>query len=170
MKKPSHSGKDEVSDPACHNPQAETPHCHEAAASDAPTCHEHEGSGADHPSGSGAYICPMCPGVSSDIPAACPMCGMALEPANPATSTVYICTMHLEITKDAPGDCPICGMGLEPMTVVAEEGPNPELIDMNRRFWVSLLFTVPLLVLAMGEMVHLLPDTGLFGLAPYGSV
>jgi Cu+-exporting ATPase len=103
----------------------------------------------------GEYICPMCPGVSSDKPAACPKCGMALEPAMviPATRTQYTCPMHPEIIRDEPGDCPICGMALEPVTVSAEEPPNPELIDMTRRFWVGAALTVPLLVITMGELV-----------------
>jgi Cu+-exporting ATPase len=93
----------------------------------------------------GEYICPMCPGVSSDKPAACPKCGMALEPAMviPATRTQYTCPMHPEIIRDEPGDCPICGMALEPVTVSAEEPPNPELTAL----------TVPLLVITMGELV-----------------
>ncbi|MDJ0948435.1 MAG: copper-translocating P-type ATPase [Alphaproteobacteria bacterium] len=93
----------------------------------------------------------MCPGVSSEGPAACPKCGMALEPAAPAlpTRTQYTCPMHPEVVRDGPGDCPICGMALEPVTVTVEEGPNPELVDMSRRFWVSLALTVPVVGLAM---------------------
>jgi P-type Cu+ transporter len=99
------------------------------------------------------YICPMCPGVSSVGPAACPKCGMALEPevALPSTRTEWTCPMHPEIVREGPGSCPICGMALEPKTITAEED-NPELRDMARRFWVSLIFTVPLLALAMAHM------------------
>ncbi len=61
--------------------------------------------------------------------------------------------MHPEIVRDAPGSCPKCGMALEPRTVTAEEEENPELVDMTRRFWVSLVLTVPLLLVAMGEYV-----------------
>jgi len=66
----------------------------------------------------------------------------------------YICPMHPEIVTDGPSDCPICGMALEPvMAPGADAGPNPELIDMNRRFWVSVVFALPLLVLEMGQHV-----------------
>jgi len=64
--------------------------------------------------------------------------------------TKYTCPMHTEIVRDAPGDCPICGMALEPMGVpAADEGPNPELVDFTRRFWVAAALTVPLLILTM---------------------
>ncbi|MEQ9590857.1 MAG: heavy metal translocating P-type ATPase [Parvibaculaceae bacterium] len=70
--------------------------------------------------------------------------------------TKYTCPMHPEIVRDAPGDCPICGMALEPMGVpTGDEGPNPELIDFTRRFWVGAVLTVPLLVLTMGPFVGL---------------
>jgi Cu+-exporting ATPase len=81
---------------------------------------------------------------------------MALEPASiglPATKTEYVCPMHPEIVRDAPGSCPICGMALEPRTVNIEEETNPELIDMARRFWVSLALAVPVLLLAMSDML-----------------
>ena len=106
----------------------------------------------------GSYICPMHPEVRETGPAACPKCGMALEPETPtalATRTQYTCPMHPEIVRDEPGECPICGMALEPMTVSLEKEENPELVDMTRRFWVSTLLTVPLAVLAMGEFVGL---------------
>ncbi|MFC5301808.1 heavy metal translocating P-type ATPase [Azospira restricta] len=64
--------------------------------------------------------------------------------------TKFTCPMHPEIVRDAPGDCPKCGMALEPMGVPAEdEGPNPELVDFTRRFWIGTAFTVPLLILTM---------------------
>jgi Cu+-exporting ATPase len=71
-------------------------------------------------------------------------------PAPPAgAATTYTCPMHPEIVQDRPGICPKCGMALEPVLVAAEAEPNPELRDMTRRFWVGLVLTVPLLVLAM---------------------
>ena len=63
--------------------------------------------------------------------------------------TIWTCPMHPEIRRDGPGSCPICGMALEPLEPSLEEGPNPELIDMTRRFWVSTAFTVPLAVLVI---------------------
>ena len=69
--------------------------------------------------------------------------------------TIYTCPMHPEIRQVGPGSCPICGMALEPETVSLDEGPDPELIDMRRRFWWSTLFTVPLFIYAMSDMVSL---------------
>lgn len=70
--------------------------------------------------------------------------------------TKYTCPMDPEIVRDEPGDCPICGMALEPMGVpTGEEGPNPELVDFTRRFWVGAVLTLPVLVLAMGPMIGL---------------
>jgi Cu+-exporting ATPase len=66
---------------------------------------------------------------------------------------IYTCPMHPEVRQVGPGSCPKCGMALEPLEITADEGPNHELIDMTRRFWVSLVLTVPVLGLAMGEML-----------------
>src|SRR3546814_484889 len=96
----------------------------------------------------GKYICPMCPGVENEGPAACPKCGMPLELAAPMPlqrQVQYTCPMHPEVVQDEPGECPKCGMALEPITVSAEE-KNPELIEMTRRFWVGAGLTVPVLV------------------------
>jgi Cu+-exporting ATPase len=65
----------------------------------------------------------------------------------------YICPMHPQIVRNAPGSCPICGMALEPRTATAHEDESPELTDMTRRFWVGLALTVPVFVMAMGEML-----------------
>src|SRR4051795_10022519 len=64
--------------------------------------------------------------------------------------TVYTCPMHPEIRQIGPGVCPICGMALEPEIATAETGPNPELADMTRRFWIGLVLTAPVFVLEMG--------------------
>ncbi|WP_394886998.1 heavy metal translocating P-type ATPase [Mesorhizobium sp. AaZ16] len=70
--------------------------------------------------------------------------------------TQYTCPMHPEIVRDKPGSCPICGMALEPMGVpTGEEGPNPELVNFTRRFWVSAALSIPLLILTMGPMLGL---------------
>ena len=69
------------------------------------------------------------------------------------TRTRYTCPMHPEVVQDGPGECPICGMALEPVTVTVEEEVNPELISMTRRFWASLVLTVPVVVLAMGDLI-----------------
>ena len=67
--------------------------------------------------------------------------------------TIWTCPMHPQIRWDHPGNCPICGMALEPMDPAAEEGPNPELIDMSRRLWVSLALTVPVAALVMASEI-----------------
>jgi Cu+-exporting ATPase len=67
--------------------------------------------------------------------------------------TKYTCPMHPEIVRDGPGACPICGMALEPMVPALDEGPNPELIDMMRRFWIAAALALPVFLLAMGDMV-----------------
>ena len=101
------------------------------------------------------YTCPMHPEVRQHDPGVCSKCGMALEPvaAGRATKTDYICPMHAEIVAEEPGSCPRCGMALEPRTLTEEEAPNPELIDMTRRFWISLAFSLPVFLLAMSEMI-----------------
>jgi len=71
-------------------------------------------------------------------------------PAPVPEGAVYTCPMHPEIRQNGPGTCPICGMALEPVTVTAETGPNPELLDMTRRFWVALTLSVPVVALDMG--------------------
>ncbi len=67
--------------------------------------------------------------------------------------TIYTCPMHPEIRQEGPGSCPICGMTLEPETFSLDDGPDPELVSMSRRFWVSLVFTIPLFIYAMGDMI-----------------
>jgi Cu+-exporting ATPase len=76
----------------------------------------------------------------------------AAAPA-PAPGTPYTCPMHPEIVRDGPGSCPICGMALEPMTVSAEEPENEELVDMTRRFRASTALTVPLVLIAMRDLI-----------------
>ncbi|MGE3874815.1 MAG: YHS domain-containing protein, partial [Parvibaculaceae bacterium] len=77
----------------------------------------------------------------------------AAAPVDPAA--IYTCPMHPEIRQPGPGSCPICGMALEPEIATADSGPNPELADMTRRFWIGLVLTLPVLVLEMGR--HLFP-------------
>src|ERR1035437_6166583 len=97
----------------------------------------------------------MCPEVRQIGRGPFPKCGMALDlesPALPATKIEYTCPMHPEIVRAEPGNCPICGMALEPRTVKIKED-NPELRDMTRRFWISLVLTAPVLAIAMGSML-----------------
>ena len=81
------------------------------------------------------------------------------------TKTDYVCPMHPEIVRDAPGACPICGMALEKRTVELGDAASPELADMSRRFWVSALFSLPLFLLGMAEM---LPGDPIGALVPHG--
>ena len=67
----------------------------------------------------------------------------------------YTCPMHPEIVQDGPGTCPLCGMALEPMVASLDDGPNPELVDFTRRLVVSAAFSVPVVVIAMGDLVGL---------------
>ena len=84
---------------------------------------------------------------------------LALQPAKPAEAApgvMYTCPMHPQIRQLGPGSCPICGMALEPEVPTAETGPNPELVDMKRRFWIGLALAVPVFVLEMaGHLTNL---------------
>jgi len=71
-------------------------------------------------------------------------------PVEAPAGTQWTCPMHPEIVRDGPGSCPICGMALEPMTPSREAGPNRELADMTRRFWIGLALAVPVFMLEMG--------------------
>jgi Cu+-exporting ATPase len=84
----------------------------------------------------------------------------AVDAATVPAGTIWTCPMHPQIRQDHPGNCPICGMALEPLEPSLEEKPNPELIDMTQRFWVSAALTLPILALVMtGELlgIELLP-------------
>jgi Cu+-exporting ATPase len=103
-----------------------------------------------------SYTCPMHPEIRQDHPGSCPKCGMALEsvaPISPVSKTEYVCPMHPQIVRSEPGNCPICGMTLEPRTVSASDGPSPELIDMTRRFWISVALALPLILVEMSDMI-----------------
>jgi len=74
--------------------------------------------------------------------------------------TVYTCPMHPEVRQVGPGSCPFCGMALEPELISLDDKPDPELIDMTRRFWVGLVLTLPVFVVDMSAHlfgIHLLP-------------
>lgn len=85
------------------------------------------------------------------------------ETKNARKDIEYTCPMHPEIVQIGPGTCPICGMALEPKVFSLEtEEDNSELRDMTRRFWISVILTVPVFALAMGEMIHGNPLNTLF--------
>lgn len=75
--------------------------------------------------------------------------------ASEKVGVIYTCPMHPQVRQKQPGNCPICGMALEPETVSLDEGPDPELIDMTRRFWVAAVLSFPLALVVMGA--HLIP-------------
>ena len=107
------------------------------------------------------YTCPMHPEVRQKAPGSCPKCGMSLEPVAPPAPTAKVewtCPMHPQIVRDSPGNCPICGMALEPRKVTKADSPNPELVDMTRRFWISTALAIPLVAIAM---LDLLPEHAL---------
>jgi Cu+-exporting ATPase len=87
-----------------------------------------------------------------------------LQPKPPQAAapagTIYICPMHPEVKQIGPGSCPICGMALEPERISLDDKPDPELIDMTRRFWIALALTIPVFVIEMGGhlgLMHLVP-------------
>ncbi len=77
-----------------------------------------------------------------------PKPALRAEPVAPGT--IYTCPMHPQIRQVGPGNCPICGMALEPEMATAEAGPNPELLDFTRRFWIGVVLTLPVVALEMG--------------------
>src|SRR5215471_4938401 len=101
----------------------------------------------------GKYTCPMHPEVVSDQPGDCSKCGMALgliPTLVPRKGTIYTCPMHPQVKQDHPGECPICGMSLEPETVdVDDEG---EIKSLSLKFWIGLALTIPVLIMAMGNV------------------
>ena len=98
---------------------------------------------------------PAIPRCGANTPADCPECGMALEPQMPAARvrTEYVCPMHPTVVRDAPGSCPECAMELEPRAALPDDGPSPELADMRRRLAVACVLTLPVLIIAMSEMI-----------------
>ena len=104
------------------------------------------------------YTCPMHPEIRQDGPGDCPKCGMALEPDTPEAASSKIewtCPMHPEVVRDRPGDCPKCGMALEPRTMKTEQDDNREYIFMRNRFWAGAALSLPLVLIAMRDMLGL---------------
>jgi len=105
---------------------------------------------------SGGHLHPRGAGKYQKDAGSCPTCGKGIFPDEPhmhAAKPEYTCPMHPEIVRDSPGSCPICGMALEPKTITAEEEENPELVDMTRRFRVSVVLTIPLILITMGGLI-----------------
>ena len=111
---------------------------------------------ASNGKGSGVYYCPMhCEGDKTyNKPGDCPVCGMDLIEQPASTKKVqYTCPMHPEVIKDEPGSCPICGMDLVPLEADVEE-EDKTYKNLLRKFKISILFTVPVFLIAMSEMIH----------------
>ncbi len=111
-------------------------------------------------SNSGAYYCPMlCEGEKKyQQPGDCPVCGMHLVEELKSSLSIreYTCPMHLEVIRNEPGDCPVCGMDLVPR--VAQSDNQEEKVAyraMLRKFWIAAVCTIPVVVIAMGDMVGL---------------
>lgn len=153
---------------------------------------EHSAHTHQAPEGTEIFTCPMHPEVRQSAPGNCPKCGMTLvsehEAATPShahchgsggtvepggkydsvpagwSGSVYTCPMHPQVRQTDPGSCPLCGMGLElESAALADDGPNPELVDFNRRFWVGAVLTLPLLVFTMGPYLGFPEVRELFG-------
>jgi Cu+-exporting ATPase len=77
----------------------------------------------------------------------------AQTPPSASADVTYTCPMHPQIRQEGPGNCPICGMALEPEIASANAEPNPELVDMTRRFWIGLMLTLPVFILEMGAHI-----------------
>jgi Cu+-exporting ATPase len=104
------------------------------------------------------YTCPMHPEIREDGPGDCPKCGMALEPSPPVAAkeaVEWTCPMHPEVVRSEPGDCPKCGMALEPRTVADDDEENQEYVFMRNRFWVGAVLSLPLVLIAMRDMLGL---------------
>jgi Cu+-exporting ATPase len=69
------------------------------------------------------------------------------------TDIEYTCPMHPEVVQIGPGSCPKCGMALEPKIISLDDKPDPEYLDMKRRFWISAMLTLPVFALSMTEML-----------------
>lgn len=118
----------------------------------------------------GKYYCPMqCEGDKTyDKPGSCPVCGMNLEKI-PELKSVYTCPMHPEISSDKPGACPICGMDLVKTADESEE-EDTTYLDLLKKFKLSLLFTLPIFLISMSEMIPQNPLHKLMGIEKWNWV
>ena len=123
--------------------------------------HARRGHGVTDHDGCGHHAATGSPETATDAaPASYLSKSKKAAPSKPR-GTIYTCPMHPQIRRDGPGNCPICGMALEPLEVTAEAGPNLELIDMSRRFWIGLALALPVVALEMGGHI---PALGLHDL------
>ncbi|MEN2414940.1 heavy metal translocating P-type ATPase [Flavobacterium mesophilum] len=115
-------------------------------------------------SANGVYYCPMhCEGDKTyNKPGDCPVCGMDLVPQVAITATQFTCPMHPEIVSNEPGDCPICGMDLVPMQA-SESEENKTYTDLVKKMKIAILFTLPIFIISMSEMI---PNNPLYNIMP----
>ncbi|MBD3639172.1 MAG: copper-translocating P-type ATPase [Crocinitomicaceae bacterium] len=118
--------------------------------------HKAETKKAPQKSGSGIYYCPMhCEGDKTyEEPGDCPVCGMDLveQPSLKKSAGKFTCPMHPEIVRDEPGSCPKCGMDLVPVDANESEEMKTYL-SLLKKFWIALVFTVPIFIIAMMDML-----------------
>ena len=132
------------------------------------THHHHDHPKPEKGKGTGVFYCPMhCEGDKTyDQPGDCPVCGMDLveevSRKSHKADTQYTCPMHPEVIKDEPGSCPVCGMDLVPKEVDTS-AENKTYRALMKKFWVSVVFTLPIFFIAMSEMI---PDNPLYQVMP----
>ena len=85
--------------------------------------------------------------------AATPVASAPAAPLPSAGAAEWTCPMHPQVIRSGPGTCPICGMALEPRTVTLDDGPNHELADMTRRFWIGVALSAPLVLMMLGDLL-----------------
>ena len=126
--------------------------------------HKKESSITHNHHATGVYYCPMhCEGDKTyDKPGDCPVCGMDLVQEVTISNTQYTCPMHPEIVSNEPGDCPICGMDLVPMQASDSE-ENKTYTDLLKKMKIAVLFTLPIFIISMSEMI---PNNPLFTIMP----
>lgn len=112
----------------------------------------------------GVFYCPMhCEGDKTyDKPGDCPVCGMDLVPQIAMSNTQFTCPMHPEIISNEPDDCPICGMDLVPMQASDEE--NKTYSDLWKKMKIAVLFTLPIFIISMSEMI---PNNPLYSIMSF---
>ncbi|WP_428229639.1 heavy metal translocating P-type ATPase [Flavobacterium sp.] len=122
--------------------------------------HKKESTAADNHNPTGVFYCPMhCEGDKTyNKPGDCPVCGMDLVPQVAITKTQFTCPMHPEIVSNEPGDCPICGMDLVPLQA-SENEENKTYTDLLKKMKIAVLFTLPIFIISMSEMI---PNNPLF--------
>ncbi|OXB07845.1 heavy metal translocating P-type ATPase [Flavobacterium pectinovorum] len=116
--------------------------------------HHHKKETTHNHNTTGVFYCPMhCEGDKTyDKSGDCPVCGMDLVPQVAINATQFTCPMHPEIVSDEPGDCPICGMDLVPMQV-SENEENKTYTDLVKKMKIAILFTLPIFIISMSEMI-----------------